>query len=316
MSKLDELMRRSAKRDLREFLADELFRLGYRSDRPGALAAMAEGATGAEETRSLADALADYQRTWKVDLDDLARRTYGRELSVDGEVGPVTLQHLLGRTCGVPDRQYAADGTLVPEAARWPDACLNDVGFFLDLAQYAPYASSMGLPFERFGAVFRRALDHIRSFAEIGFHVVSDRDSARMHVGFGPLGGSVLAWSHLANDSCGDKQQRYTVRQWNEDYLFLVAVHECLHAAGCPHTPGPYVMNPSIVPTLAGMTPRDVENLLSQGYKRAAPRPLPPKDPKPDEPGSGVRARVTLRNGQRFEADAIAGIRLELDLVE
>lgn len=318
MSRLDELMRRSAKRDLREYLAEELYRLGYRSDEPRALAARADGATGAEESRSLSEAIADYQRTWKDDLDRLALRTYGRELSVDGDAGQVTLRHLFDRTCGVPDRLYADEGTLVTMEARWPDACLTDVGFYLDQAKFASYADSMGLTFEQFRSVFARALEHIRSFAEIGFHVAEDRAAARMYVGFERLGGSTLAWSHLANDSCGDKEQRYTVRNWKEDYLFLVAVHECLHAAGCPHTPGPYVMNPSIVPTLTGMTPRDVENLLARGYRRAEPKPDPPADPPsdPDEPGRGYRARVTLRNGQTLAADSIARIRLDLDLVE
>lgn len=314
MSPLEQSMLRSTKRDLRKFLAEELFRLGYRGQEPAALAAIADGAAGADESRALAEATADYQRTWKPDLDELARRTYGRDLSVDGEAGQVTLRHVLDRTCGVPDRLYASDGTLLSADARWPDACLQDIGFYLDAARYATYAASMGLTFEQFAAIFRRALEHIRNFAEIGFHVAEDRSSARMYVGFERLGGSTLAWSHLANDSCGDKEQRYTIRDWNEDYLFLVAVHECLHAAGCPHTPGPYVMNPSIIPTLAGMTPRDVENLLSRGYQRIEPKPDPPSDP--DEPGRGYRARVTLRNGQTLNADAIARIRLDLDLAD
>lgn len=288
MPTLDELMQRSRKPDIGAFLADELYRLGYRSDQPQALRAFADaGRGGKEEEHAVADAVADYQRTWKVDLDDLALRTYGRELSVDGDPGQVTLQHLFNRTCGVPDRFYAEDGTLKKAEANWPTSCRMDVGFWLDASRYATYASSMGLTFEQFKAVFRRALDHIKSFAKLGFHVSEDREAARMYVGFERLGGSTLAWSHLANNSCGDKEQRYTVRSWAEDYLFLVIVHECLHAAGCPHTPGPYVMNPSIVPSLKGMTPRDVENLLSKGYEKADPKP--PEDPddpdQPDDPG-------------------------------
>ena len=68
---------------------------------------------------------------------------------------------------------------------------------------------------------------------------------------------------------------------------------------------------------MAGMTPRDVENLLSRGYKRVDPKPDPPEDPTdPDQPGKAFRAKVTLRNGQTLAADAIARIRFDLDLVE
>jgi hypothetical protein len=310
MPTLDELMVRSRKSDLASFLADELYRLGYRSDKPQALRAFAEeGRGGKEEERAVEEAVADYQRTWKIDLDDLAKRTYGRAMVVDGDPGPITLQHIFNRTCGTPDRQFAADGTEIA-FAKWPDSCLMDVGFWLDEARYG----SGGLPFADFKAAFAKALAHITSFAKLGFKLTDDRDAARMYVGFESLGGGTLAWSHLANNSCGDKQQRYDrPSSWNSHYAFLVATHECLHAAGCPHTPGNYVMNPSIVASLPGMTDRDVQNLLSQGYAKADPQPDPDPDPDPDDPTPrGWAARVLTTDGREIKANEIAELSFKL----
>lgn len=308
MPTLDSLMVRSRKPDMASFLADELYRLGYRSDKPQALLAFAkEGRGGKEEERAVTDAVADYQRTWKADLDALA----GRSIMVDGDPGPITLQHLLTRTCPVPDRQYASDGTLIPMDAKWPDGCVADVGFYLDWSTFN--ASAMGCSREEFLLGFEQGLAEIKRYAKLGFRVTEDRAAARMYVRFERLGGSTLAWSHLANNDCGDKEQRYTTGYWtNAKRRFLVPLHECLHAAGCPHTPGNYVMNPSIIESLDGMTERDVQNLMSQGYAKADPKPEPPPEDPADPTPRGFACRVTKKDGTVILAPEIAELSFKL----
>lgn len=310
MTILDNLLTRSEKRDLGSFLADELYRLGYRSDKPEALKAFAdEGRGGAEEEHAVEDAVADYQRTWKEDLDFLA----GRAVDADGDPGPVTLQHLLNRTCPVPDRLFAADGT--PMEARWPDSCKDDLTWHVDYSNFSE--STFGLSRAAVEAEFAEAFADMMALFNVTTRPVGSRSEAKFQESFARLGGSTLGVHYLANNTCSPKPGQYNVMNWRSgiDYLGQVIRHEITHGLGLGHVPGQNLMNPSIVWPLGsnvrGWTERDINAVLGLGYKRRT-EPLP--DPKPDDPdtGRGFACRVLTTSGQIIKGNEIAELSFKI----
>jgi hypothetical protein len=117
-------------------------------------------------------------------------------------------------------------------------------------------------------ACFRRAAEHISQKVDCRFDVVTDGRAAHCHVTFGFLSGGVLAWSDLADNTChGGKRQKYDIRRWDSNSLFLTICHEFGHLLGLHHSVGDdRIMNPSINLRLDGWQPADVRQAVGLGY--------------------------------------------------
>ena len=132
---------------------------------------------------------------------------------------------------------------------------------------------------------FGRAMKDWSETLDLNFELTTDPTAAHCRVGFSPLTGTTLAWSHLANGTCSrSMRQEYDIRQWSQHLLYLTVLHELGHLLGLPHRNGPYIMNPSILTDLEGLTERDNRDALNLGYKRAGQAPpAPSPEPAPNE---------------------------------
>ncbi len=184
----------------------------------------------------------------------------------------------MDNVCGVSnldDRGYARS------EARFPDHCDKRIGIWLNEADY-PGSGVMGLNFEQFGTIYGRAMSAWNETVDLRLQF-ADRGEAICQVDFANLQGSTLAWSHLADNTCSrNKQQRYDHRHWGEHLLYLTALHELGHLIGLGHRNGNYIMNPTILTGLDGLTSHDITRARNLGYGApTGPTPDPPPTPTP-----------------------------------
>jgi len=190
---------------------------------------------------------------------------------------------------------------LAQQPARFPDACKAKITIYINRADW-PGDGQMGMRFDAWQAVYAEACREWNDAAGLRFRLVPSSRAAIAEVDFDELGGQTLAWSHLADGSCAsNKRQRYDHRQWNAHLLRLTALHELGHLIGLQHKNGPYVMNPTILTGLNGLTSEDIRRARGLGYGNPetpdppSPEPPPdPEDPKSEIPWDRI-AREVLR---------------------
>ena len=253
-------------------------------------------------SKKVKDALAKYQETWAPDMVEDSKKHHGRPIVPNGELGPVTLGHMQGRSCGCPD--FAEDGLEIAEA-NWPSSCRHDIKIRLDLRRYS--SSRMGLSSETFRQQYVRALNDWNKEVDLKLSLVPRADQARVYVTLDALSGSTLAWSHLANNSCGRKEQRYDIRRWSAHMLYLTVLHEVGHLIGLPHRTGNFIMNPSIITSLRGLTTTDIQRARNLGYG-APDRP----DPDPDPTGPNLSMEIVTKDGERLSVTDLESLSLAI----
>lgn len=180
------------------------------------------------------------------------------------------------RVCAVPDQLGQGDN------CRWPDGRIT----------YAVRQNIPGVPLEQFEATLDSVFAHIAEHCGIDPVRVQQVRDARIAPGTEKIDGpsGVLAWSELP---CGNKVQCLQAydgsEKWsiaNQDgkiWLWMVVLHEVLHALGLPHAPSGTVavIAPTYNPRLTGLQPYDVQQLQRRyGPPKAKPTPTAPTTPE------------------------------------
>ncbi len=211
--------------------------------------------------------------------------------------------HLESRCCMVPDQLVVAESNI-------PQTCRFEYGIFIDRDEFSE--RSFGMPLDTFEATFARACDHWNERIGINLHLTRDFAAAKCVVGFQSLGGSTLAWSHIANNSCADdKSQKYDQpRNWTVQQLFLTIIHELGHLLGLGHASSG-IMKPIIDGSLSGTTDYDISRARDLGYgppqPSVPPTPDPPTpDPEPPAPIDYNRLIAALKSDAGF-IDRVTG---------
>ena len=207
--------------------------------------------------------------------------------------------HLADRSCNVPDRA----GTL---EANWPQQCRQGLGIYIDWTGYRS-PEVMGLTQPEALACYIDAMEFWNAALDLRLYLEADLTTAKTYVSWRPLSGSTLAWSHLADNTCRDnKTQRYDIRKWSKRLLRQTAAHELGHLIGLGHTPGNFLMSPTIKTNISALTPTDIRNARRLGYDAPTrPRPGPP-------PGRGFVGFVELTDGTKIDAARILRVDLRL----
>jgi hypothetical protein len=210
--------------------------------------------------------------------------------------------HIHSRHCMVPDN-------LGMEEANWPTTCRQDLGLYWDWAGFR--ASTVGFSEQEAKDIVDEALNHWNSKVGLRLYRSTDFPSAVCSVKWVGLGGSTLAWSNFPDNSCeDDKRQRYDAnRRWSKHQLYQTIIHECGHLVGLPHRRGNFVMNPTIITSLNGLTDRDVRDAMALGY--GDPFDLPPTPTTP----TGYTGSITLTDGSLIPASRIREINLTFSQV-
>lgn len=166
---------------------------------------------------------------------------------------------------------------------------------------YDPAGYSGALTRDQLTAAFEQAWAYWAAAVEIRPRPVATKAEAKVWGTFrGIDGGSgVLAWSMLANDHAGPKEQRYDSGEvWvkmNPERpasgidLVRVACHEIGHVLGLEHDSAnaDALLRPSYSTAIPKPTERDIQRLVGLGYKRRT-TPVPPAPPDPP-PITGFR---------------------------
>jgi len=227
---------------------------------------------------SLEEAVALYQRTYKLHLDYLSRHLHGRDLNADGVIGPATAEVIHGRHCNVPD--FANK-----EEARWPDQCVNEITVSWNFDNM-PETSK-----EQTDEVWNSLSTYEELFQLMMPRRPTEYPQTRIYAALKALPGSTLAWSFLANNNCGFRaQQAYdSTISWSSKILRTGTIrHEVGHALGMNHTPQD--PNSVMYPSMRGqweLNATDISQMLRLGYRRRTEPPPPPPD------GPIVKATVT-----------------------
>jgi len=192
--------------------------------------------------------------------------------------------------------------------AKWPGAN-PDLPWHYDLRGYSgPLAAADVL------AAFEQAWGYWAEVVEIRPRRVESRGEAKVWGTFARIDGSsgVLAWSMLANNDNGAKEQRYdSGEQWVKVNpgqptagidLVRVACHEVGHVLGLDHDGGAAyaLLRPSYSTQIPKPTGRDVQRLVGLGYKKRVVMPPPPP---PDLPPPIKDAAIRLPGGGILRAD-------------
>lgn len=208
------------------------------------------------------DSIADFQR-W-------------HGLVPDDDPGPVTQSVLLAPRCGVPE-------TFGAEPAQWPRDCL-------DVTCAYRFSRRLNLDDDEVDRAWREALGFWNRICGIRLGLIRDLDAAKIWATSGPLPGSTLAWSYLANDNCAARlEQRYdTTHDWTYDVIRKTIGHEIGHAIGLPHTKDKRNL---LYPSITNRRWEDYPgpgDLAAVRQRYGPPRPDEPDDPTRQPPGDGI----------------------------
>lgn len=210
------------------------------------------------------EAVESYQKYFYDMLDTLTHQFHQRGAVIDGEIGPATDKLLDMPRCGVPE--YANH-----QEANWPTNCRNEITVSYDFDSISAATASVAWP---------QALKAWVDRCELMFELKSQfSQSTRIWATDGPLPGSTLAWSMLAQNNCGARlEQRYdTTVNWSVTYLSSTIVHEVGHALGLEHINN---RNAIMYPSISNITvpgEPDIAAMERLGYKRRT-TPIPPPD--------------------------------------
>jgi len=216
---------------------------------------------------SFGECVAAFQRNHAPHLDDLCHRIHGRDLNIDGIIGPATAFVMNTRFCDAPD--VMPDATV--EEANWPTACRNDITVSWDFSE-AP-----GLTEVETTAIWESVKEEYERLFEMGIVLEKVKfPKTRIYAMLGQLFGPTLAWSYLATSDCDDRlKQMYdnTIR-WSVKLATGTWKHECGHAFGMRHTPNDpkSLMYPSMNGQ-TGLNDTDIEQMIRLGYKRRTSPP-------------------------------------------
>ena len=204
---------------------------------------------------------------------DLSRYQEWYGMEPDDILGPITLSQLMQPRCGVPD--FAGR-----EEAKWPTSCRH-VTVTYDFDSISSVIAA---------AAWKLALDKWNEVCGINLDLVRNNSRGQIWATDGPLPGSTLAWSFLANDSCDAKlQQKYdTTTSYTVEFLTKIIFHEVGHALGLQHTNRRAdIMYPSI--SGAPWSNYPSENDISRVVSRyGEPEPVPEPPTPPDTPGGPI----------------------------
>lgn len=128
--------------------------------------------------------------------------------------------------------------------------------------------------------------------------MVQQFSGAMVRAEFARIDGSsgVLAWSHLANNTNGPKDQRYDSGEaWvitplgatppsNGIDLLRVMMHEIGHMIGLPHGPSGSLLQPMYSRSVGEVTKVDADRAVALGYARRTAPPAPPPPPNVPPP--------------------------------
>lgn len=189
------------------------------------------------------------------------------------------------RVCGVPDHLGQGDN------CRWPDGDIR----------WAVQRLIPGVTLEQFETTLASVYAHLAEHCGITPRKVEQVRDARIASGSEKIDGpsNVLAWSELP---CGNKQQCLQAydssEQWSvakqdgKIWLWMVVLHEVMHALGVPHAPAGVtaVIAPTYNPKLAGLQSYDIQQLQKRyGPPKAAPTtPTTPTNPTTPNGGSAM----------------------------
>lgn len=201
---------------------------------------------------------------------------------------------------------------LVGPLAKWPGDN-PDLPWHYDLTGYRG-----GLSAQAIIDAFTLAWKYWADVVEIRPRQVQARAEAKVWGTFSRIDGSngTLAWSMLANDHPGPKEQRYdNGESWvvaNPERpasgidLVRVACHEIGHVLGLDHDSGnaDALLRPSYSTAIPRPTERDYQRLVGLGYKRRTTPPLPPTPPyNPPDPPPVSGAVYLLPGGEYLTVD-------------
>ena len=230
----------------------------------------------------------DYAEFWQDDIEQI------KSIQGDDSTARAVAEHLTHRVCSVPD--VAAAGGDISEA-RFPDMCAKQLKIYVDWSGWNESQMNMRRNVAR--EEYDRALSDWVKTVDLKWEQTRSRSEAHCTVDFARLDGNTLAWSHLANNTCGKGfQQRYDIRRWTRHYFYLVALHELGHLLGLPHNRGNFIMNPYIVTQLDGLTNNDITRARDLGYG-APETPPKPEPPSPNPVRIVIPESVVTVDGKR-----------------
>lgn len=178
---------------------------------------------------------------------------------------------------------------------------------------YDPAGYTGDLTRDQLTAAFALAWAYWSDAVEIRPRPVATRSEAKVWGTFRRIdgGSGTLAWSMLANNDSGPKEQRYdagdTWVKMNPERpsggidLVRVACHEIGHVLGLEHDSAnaDALLRPSYSASIPKPTERDIQRLVGLGYRRRT-TPLPPTTPDPP-PINGIK--IGLPGGGFLTAD-------------
>jgi hypothetical protein len=160
----------------------------------------------------------------------------GESYTDDGE-DPQFVELIETDRCGFPDYPivdgqplYATDG---PLEANWPTSCRGNLKYG------RVFDTLRGLNKQQVSEMLIAAMNVWNYSIDISITPNGSnwaRSGAHIWCDAAPLGGSTLAWSYLANNTCQPKQQRiHSGRTWQFWFAVTTMAHEIGHAVGHPH---------------------------------------------------------------------------------
>jgi hypothetical protein len=207
---------------------------------------------------------------------------------------PESLELIAEPRCGYPDFPYPEGIQAAQMEANWPTTCRGKLRFGRN------FRSLPGMSESDTDKVFIAMCNNWSYALEDVEIVLGAYQDAHIYAGLKSLGGSTLAWSFLARNSCSERlEQAYdSGRNWTLSLGCPVASHEVGHALGLPHNNDrDALMYPSIhdrsIARRGYPNATDLNQAKGLGYKlsgKAAPTlediyrprphtPVPPVDP-------------------------------------